>query len=132
MLSMSFDFSETNTNRSGSWNGGGRRTTALITLKIAVLAPMPRASVSTATAVKPGFFSNWRKANLRSFITQRLHWIDTRCPQGRDQTRRQSNADEHQHDAGEGQRIGRCHRIKLRGQEPGQSNGHGGAEQHAD
>jgi hypothetical protein len=24
--------------------------------------------VSTATAVKPGFFSNWRKANLRSFI----------------------------------------------------------------
>src|SRR5207249_5295931 len=37
-------------------------------LKIAVFAPMPSASVSTATAVKPGFFSNWRKANLRSFI----------------------------------------------------------------
>src|SRR2546423_1357472 len=33
---------------------------------------------STATAVKPGFFSNWRKANLRSFITQCLHWIDSR------------------------------------------------------
>src|SRR6266446_1227338 len=35
---------------------------------MAVFAPMPSASVSTATAVKPGFFSSWRKANLRSFI----------------------------------------------------------------
>ena len=26
------------------------------------------ASVSTATAVKPGFFSNWRKANFKSFM----------------------------------------------------------------
>src|SRR5712671_5827125 len=40
----------------------------LMTVKIAVFAPMPSASVSTATAVNPGFFSNWRKANLRSFI----------------------------------------------------------------
>src|SRR5437867_1509162 len=37
---------------------------------MAVLAPMPSASVSTATAVKPGFFSNWRKANLRSFMVR--------------------------------------------------------------
>src|SRR5213075_1194318 len=132
MLSMSFDFSETNTSRPGSLNGGGRSSTALNTLKIAVFAPMPSASVSTATAVKPGFFSSWRKANLRSFITQRLHRIDTRCPQGRDQTRRQSNADEQQYDAGESQRIGRCHRIKLRAQKPGQSNGQRGAAQHAD
>src|SRR4030095_2773719 len=41
-----------------------------MTLKIAVVAPMPSARVSTATAVKPGFFRNWRKANLRSFINQ--------------------------------------------------------------
>src|SRR5438552_13565697 len=34
---------------------------------MAVFAPMPNASVSTATAVKPGFFSNWRKANFKSF-----------------------------------------------------------------
>src|SRR5438093_12179722 len=54
-----------------------------MTLKMAVFAPMPSASVSTATAVKPGFFSNWRKANLRSFITQRLHRIDfSRAPRG--------------------------------------------------
>src|SRR5207302_155717 len=38
------------------------------TLKMAVFAPIPSASVSTATAVKPGFFSNWRKANFKSFI----------------------------------------------------------------
>jgi hypothetical protein len=29
--------------------------------------PMPSASVSTATAVKPGVFSNWRRANFQSF-----------------------------------------------------------------
>src|SRR5688572_4600489 len=39
---------------------------------------MPSASVSTATAVKPGFFSSCRTANLRSFMTQRLHWMDPR------------------------------------------------------
>src|ERR1043166_341009 len=30
------------------------------------------------TAVMPGFFSNWRKTNLKSFITQRLHRIGAR------------------------------------------------------
>jgi hypothetical protein len=33
-----------------------------------MFAPMPSASVSTATAVKPGFFSNWRKANRTSVM----------------------------------------------------------------
>jgi hypothetical protein len=56
------------TSRSGLRYGSGRSNTALTTLKIAVLAPMPNASVSTATAVKPGFFSNWRKAKRRSFM----------------------------------------------------------------
>ena len=41
--------------RSGESNGIGRRTTALTTLKIAVVAPMPRASVRMAVAVKAGF-----------------------------------------------------------------------------
>src|SRR6266480_2392894 len=45
-------------------------------LNTVVIVPMPSASVSTATAVKPGFFGNWRTANFRSFITQRLHRID--------------------------------------------------------
>src|SRR5580700_396858 len=38
-----------------------RRTTASTTLKIAVFAPMPRAKVRTATAVKPGLFASIRQ-----------------------------------------------------------------------
>jgi hypothetical protein len=34
-----------------------------ITLKNPVFTPMPSARVRTATAVKPGFFNSWRKAN---------------------------------------------------------------------
>src|SRR6266498_3601604 len=56
--------------RRGSGNGSGRTRTASITAKIVVLAPRQSARVSTATAVKPGFFSNWRKANFKSFINQ--------------------------------------------------------------
>src|SRR5436305_4406644 len=59
------------TSRSAAGKGNGRSTTPLITLKMAVFAPMPSASVSTATAVKPGFFSNWRRAKRRSFISAR-------------------------------------------------------------
>ena len=39
-----------------------------MTLKIAVFAPIASASTITATVVKPGFFSNWRKANFSSVI----------------------------------------------------------------
>src|SRR5439155_23844930 len=60
---------------SASGKGSGLRIKAFIQQEIEVVAPMPRASVSTATAVKPGFFSSWRTANLRSFITQRLRRI---------------------------------------------------------
>src|SRR2546426_11249182 len=56
------------TSRSAAGNGNGRSSTPLTTLKMAVFAPMPIASVSTATAVKPGFFSSWRKAYFKSFI----------------------------------------------------------------
>src|ERR1017187_2547923 len=42
------------TRRSGSRNGSGRRITLSTTEKIAVLAPIPRASAATATAVNPG------------------------------------------------------------------------------
>jgi len=50
---------------------GGSNTAVLTTLTMAVVAPMPSASVSTATEVKPGFLSNWRRANLKSFIGER-------------------------------------------------------------
>ena len=36
-------------------------------LKMAVLAPMPRARVRTAAAVKPGDFRSMRKAKRRSW-----------------------------------------------------------------
>ncbi len=42
--------------RSGAANGSGRRSTALTMLNIAVQAPMPSPSVSSATVVKPGDF----------------------------------------------------------------------------
>jgi hypothetical protein len=45
---------------SGSLKGNGRSISASITLKIAVFAPMPRASVMTAINVKPGLFHNIR------------------------------------------------------------------------
>ena len=44
----------TRTRRSACSNGSGRSSTVFTTLKIAVLAPMPRASVSTAIAVNAG------------------------------------------------------------------------------
>jgi hypothetical protein len=47
--------------RSGSGYGSGRRITLLTTLKMAVVAPMPRPSVSTAMIAKPG-----RRAIARS------------------------------------------------------------------
>src|SRR2546430_11196231 len=50
-----------------------------MSLKKAVFAPMPNASVSTATGGKPGFFSNWRKANFKSVMV-RGQWSVVRGP----------------------------------------------------
>src|SRR5262245_16809058 len=54
------------TSRGSLRYGSGLSNTALTTLKIAVFAPMPRASVRTAVAVKPGFFINIRAPKRRS------------------------------------------------------------------
>ena len=51
---------------SGSGYGSGLSNTPLTTLKIAVFAPMPRASVKIASNVKPGCFRNIRTPNCRS------------------------------------------------------------------
>ena len=48
------------TRRSAAVKGSGCSRTALTTLKIAVLAPMPSASVRTAMALKPGFLDSMR------------------------------------------------------------------------
>ena len=41
-----------------------------MTLKIAVFAPIPSASVRMAIRVKPGDFRSWRSAKRRSFMAR--------------------------------------------------------------
>ena len=50
------------TRREGSLYGSGRMRTALTTLKIAVVAPMPSARTRTATKVNAGFLRRERMA----------------------------------------------------------------------
>ena len=47
--------------RSASAMRGGFRISALMTLKIAVFAPIPKPNVNTATSVNPGFFKSIRQ-----------------------------------------------------------------------
>ena len=61
-VSAAGTFSYKWTSRSGLLNGSGLRTTACMTLKIAVLAPMPSASVRTMSAVRPRAFHRPRHA----------------------------------------------------------------------
>ena len=84
-------------------------------LNMAVFAPMPSASVSTATAVKPGFFSSWRKANFRSFIPQRHHRIDLARAPGREPAGGQCHKQKSRSYAKESQRVGWFDLIKLIG-----------------
>ena len=57
--------------------------TALVTLKIAALAPIPRLRTTTAIAVDPGLFKNvrraYRKSCVSALISQKLH-----CNAGRE------------------------------------------------
>src|SRR3989442_8143521 len=69
---------------------------------------MPSASVSTATAVKPGFFNSWRKANLRSFMTQCLHGIDFGCSTRRNETRQDCHRNKKYRNADKRHRIKRA------------------------
>jgi hypothetical protein len=50
----------------GRGKGNGRRMTVSTTLKMAVFAPIPSASVIAATTVKAGDLANMRAAYLRS------------------------------------------------------------------
>src|SRR5262245_2801380 len=66
MLVPCGDVTCTNTSRSGSGNGTGLSSTAFTTEKIAVFAPMPRASADTAAAVNPRLCQNIRRDCRRS------------------------------------------------------------------
>src|SRR6185436_11924620 len=59
---------QTKTSRDESRNGSGAISIARTTLKIAVLAPMPSASVTMATAAKPGDRRSPRHAKRTSFM----------------------------------------------------------------
>src|SRR5262245_26015422 len=66
------------TSRSGSENGSGFRMIALTTVKIAVLAPMHSASVSSAVAVKArsltkSFSPNRKSCNMMTTNTDETH-----------------------------------------------------------
>ena len=52
----------TSTSCSGDWTGSQRSISASITLKIAVLAPMPSASVTTTTLANAGVLRSSRNA----------------------------------------------------------------------
>src|SRR6266571_2209624 len=56
------------TRRSGCRKGRGRRRTESTAAKMTRLAPKQSASVSTATAEKPGTLTNLQHAYLRSFM----------------------------------------------------------------
>src|SRR4249919_3581418 len=62
----------TTTSRSGCANGSGANSTLRTTEKMAVLAPIPSASVRTATAVNPGARISSRRAYRASFSMSRL------------------------------------------------------------
>src|SRR5437879_3825249 len=99
---------------------------------MAVLAPMPSASVSTATVVKPGFFSSWRKANLRSFMPQCLHRINSRCTACRKIAGGKSDQSHYCRDHQERRRIHRADFIEHAGQEANCSQSDDYAETNAE
>jgi len=57
--------SQSDTSCSGAEYGNGRSMTASTTLKTAVFAPIPSASVATAIAVKPGDLRSRRNVYRR-------------------------------------------------------------------
>src|SRR5207302_5144136 len=66
--------SHTRTRLSGLGNGSALRRVAFITLKIVVLAPIPRASVRTAMLVNAGFFPSILRPKRTSSTTSLSHF----------------------------------------------------------
>ena len=67
------------TSRDGSANGSGRRRMPRTTLKIAVFAPMPIASVNAATSVKPGERRSVRTAKETSWVSSLINSLRIVC-----------------------------------------------------
>src|SRR5690606_18904803 len=64
------------TSSSGLSTGSGRKTIAFTRLKIALFAPMPSASVTTATIAKPGVLTRPRRAKRKSRIAASMGAFD--------------------------------------------------------
>src|SRR4029077_13776313 len=94
----------------------GFKTTPSTTPKIAAVAPIPSASVRTATRVNPGDLRSWRSANLRSlilFCAQRDYRIDACGAAGRYKTGKQSSDGKSSASNGNQKRIMRRDLVKL-------------------
>src|SRR5437762_2187371 len=109
--------------RSGSWNGSPLRNRSLTNEKIAVLSPIPSASVTTAMKVNAGDSRSLRKAKRRSFMqvlfgAQRLNWIDQCGAAGGQQARKERDGREQNGRAAEQRRIVGGDLVELRGKQP--------------
>src|SRR5688572_22960844 len=100
-------------------------------LNTTVVAPMPSASVRTAMTVKPGFFSNWRRANLRSFITQCLKGLDFGGASSGNEAGNEGCKREEDCDRDESQRIGWFDFVKKVRQKPAKGEGANGADRNS-
>src|SRR5205807_9909777 len=105
--------------RSGSWNGSPLRNRSLINEKIAVLRPIPSASVRMAMNVNAGDCQSFRKAKRRSLMktllgAQRLHRIDKGGAAGGQQAREQRNCSEQNRGSAEQHGVVGRHFKELR------------------
>src|SRR5947207_15606360 len=116
--------------RSGSWNGSPLRNRSLINEKIAVLSPIPSASVTKAMKVNAGDSRSLRKAKRRSFMqvlfgAQRLNWIDQCGAAGGQQARKERDGREQNGRAAEQHGVmGRHFKELRRKQSPEREGGH--------
>src|SRR5436305_7348523 len=102
-------------------------------LKIAVFAPIPRASVKIAMAENAGLLTSWRRAKRmsfnmevirpsRSFGSQGDDWIDTCSAAGWDAAGDQGDQQQRKYGGHHGPGIDSAHIVKQRHQGPAGGN----------
>src|SRR5207248_518433 len=102
-------------------------------LKIAVFAPIPRASVKIAMAENAGLLTSWRRAKWMSFNMEVIRpsglfgsqgddWIDTCSAAGWDAAGDQRDCDYGRNGGNDSRGIDRAYVVKQRHQRPAGSN----------
>src|SRR5436190_20853139 len=99
MAPMYLERCSTEIKRSGSGNGSGFSKMPFMTLKIAVVAPIPIASVSTVVNVKPGERPSRRRVcrscmPIHLLLAQRPHRVDARRAQRGEESRQCADAND--------------------------------------